>query len=957
MTEPAPASRTTAEARAQAERWLDVGEVPAGDLQGAHALALAWALRDLCAAASDSDPQRASACAAAVRHILDCHAGTVESTEIDALMHWCAGMASIPAGDLKSAIQHIDQAGRRFREIDQALHAAQAGVVRIAAMVMLGQHVEAEAYALETQGFLVRHGDVGMAGKVSLALGTLHMRRHAYAQAGQHYREAAVLCARAGQPEASVAADIGCADALASTGQFQEALRLYDRARLRASAHGLLAEEARIGDSVAVLQLARGQYREALAGLETTRRRYEQLSMPWAQAITERMLAEAYLDLNLLPEAIELFERARGRLVELDMPDDLAWTLAHRGRAQAGLGDLDAADDSFRAAADIFEAQGIEVGALKVSISRAALSLAAGRADEALSLIEQATAGFRRLDLQDALLHADALRAEVLLKLGDHDQARRVLQATAASAGELGVLMVHVRCLSGLGQLAQAEGDTAAAQALYLQAVELFEDQRRALPGDDLRSAFLADHLLPYRELLRLALQAQASDPATDAAVQVLQRLDRFRARTLSERLNQRVDAGEEGEGAEMRARLNWLYRRVSQLRDEGADPAQLVEEMRQTERALLEEARRRRLVGAGRPGSERSQDADDEEAADGTHWIEALRDGLKHGEALVEYGVIDDELFACVVTAGGVAVQRHMASWQEVVEAVRAMRFQIDTLRHGIEPMRRHLDSLTARMQVRMERLHTMIWAPLQDRLGAVQRVLVVAHGALGAVPFAALSDGALPLGESLDLAIVPSARVAVSGMSRTSRPIVRGVALGESSRLPYAAQEAQEVAAQWPQGVAHVGSQATIANLQAEAPQADLLHLACHAQFRADNPMFSALHLSDGPLTVEAAERLVLKAATVVLSACETGVAEQGRGDEMLGLVRAFLVAGAARVVASQWPVDDATTAAFMRHFYARMLDGASPARALRFAQTSMRSEQPHPFFWSAFTLYGGW
>ena len=134
-------------------------------------------------------------------------------------------------------------------------------------------------------------------------------------------------------------------------------------------------------------------------------------------------------------------------------------------------------------------------------------------------------------------------------------------------------------------------------------------------------------------------------------------------------------------------------------------------------------------------------------------------------------------------------------------------------------------------------------------------------------------------------------------------------------------------------------------------------MLHLACHADFRSDNPRFSALHLHGGALTVERAESLGLRPCTVVLSACETGVTELASGDEMVGLVRAFIVAGAARVLASLWPVEDAVTLAFMARFYGALVAGQTAAAALRSAQLATAADHPHPCFWAAFTLYGGW
>lgn len=507
---------------------------------------------------------------------------------------------------------------------------------------------------------------------------------------------------------------------------------------------------------------------------------------------------------------------------------------------------------------------------------------------------------------------------------------------------------MQVRCLTGQGLAAQALNDPSAAQVAFSAAIELFEDQRRALPGDELRSAFLTDHLRPYLELLRMALRAHAKAPSAQRATEVLMQLDRFRARSLGERLTQAANADDDASTHGLRDRLNWLYRRVRRLDDEGEPSAALAGELHRTELELLERARRARLAApAPEPGA----------GNDDAFSVETLQGLLDEDGALVEYGVLDDELFACVVTRAGVSLHRRVAVWSEVLEALRAARFQIDTLRHGAAPVRQHLASLTTRTQLRMGRLHALVWAPLQSVLARCGRVLVVPHAQLGLLPFAALHDGACFLAQRHQLAVVPSARLALRGLVRQPVRPRQALVLGESSRLPHAALEAQFVAELFPEGRAFVGEQATLATLHAQAGSADVVHLACHAQFRSDNPMFSALHLHDGPLTVELAESLNLRPGMVVLSACETGLAEHGSGDEMVGLVRAFLVAGAARVLASLWPVDDEITALFMASFYGALCRGDAPAAALRLAQTDVMREHPHPFYWAAFTLHGGW
>jgi CHAT domain-containing protein len=203
----------------------------------------------------------------------------------------------------------------------------------------------------------------------------------------------------------------------------------------------------------------------------------------------------------------------------------------------------------------------------------------------------------------------------------------------------------------------------------------------------------------------------------------------------------------------------------------------------------------------------------------------------------------------------------------------------------------------------------------------------------------------------------MAPSARIALHCPPPLAGPPQRVLALGDARHLQHAEPEARAVAALFAQGDAATGALASLQTLRSQAGHADVLHLACHAVFRQDNPMFSALQLADGPLTAEQIEGLRLRAGLVVLSACESGLAGAQRGDELVGLVRAFTIAGAARVLATLWPVDDQVTARFMGDFYRALCAGGTPAAALHQAQRAVRHDHPHPFFWAAFTLHGGW
>jgi len=137
------------------------------------------------------------------------------------------------------------------------------------------------------------------------------------------------------------------------------------------------------------------------------------------------------------------------------------------------------------------------------------------------------------------------------------------------------------------------------------------------------------------------------------------------------------------------------------------------------------------------------------------------------------------------------------------------------------------------------------------------------------------------------------------------------------------------------------------------------DVLHLATHGLFRPDNPFFSVLKLADGWVDVRTLYQLRLAARLVVLSACESGAGQVRGGDEVIGLARGFLAAGAQTLLVSLWNVHDATSAWLMDHFYRALVTpsarGESAADALRAAQCAAIRTGQHPYFWASFLVIG--
>jgi CHAT domain-containing protein len=133
-------------------------------------------------------------------------------------------------------------------------------------------------------------------------------------------------------------------------------------------------------------------------------------------------------------------------------------------------------------------------------------------------------------------------------------------------------------------------------------------------------------------------------------------------------------------------------------------------------------------------------------------------------------------------------------------------------------------------------------------------------------------------------------------------------------------------------------------------------VVHVAAHGEARLDNPAFAHLKLADGQLSMVDVFNLELHGALVTLSACETGRSAVMGGDELVGLSRGFLYAGAATLVQSLWRVEDGSTAELMGRFYAALCTGRPKGEALREAQLALlAADSAHPYSWAPFQLIG--
>lgn len=898
----------------------------------ADAHARAWALKDACYRVWHTAPARAREAADALAAL----ARQRPHAELEALADWTEGIAALTEGRLGDALVRLEAAQAGFAALGDRQHAAEAQVPQVVVLAMLGRDTDAMQRAEAALAQFVAVGDERSAGKIELNLGTMLSRQDRHAEAAEHFRRAAVRFARAGDAESSIAADGALANALTWRYRFDEALRIFERSRMRAQSRALPVLLAQMHQGIGRLELNRGRWHRALRELVEASRLLVDAGAPPPRVIeAEAALADAYLAVNLLAEAVAVYDRVIAAARAMQAPTEEAWATLQRARAHARLGRHGDALRGFDTARQLYEAAGNAPSLALIALERGRSELASGDAAAASDSAARALAALRDTGITGWQLEARLLRALADQAAGATDAAGRGFASVLADAQ--GLPQIALPCHVGLGALALQAGDLARARRELEQALRAVDRERIAMPADEFRSAIAADGELAHRHLVDVAL-------AEGGSAQLLVDMDRGQARALALSLTDASDAAPAAS-----TRLQWLRERWREAMAEGdaeRAPA-LARQVHALEQELLETHRRAQLQAAA-PVARTVPDLD----------VPALQRALDADTALVAYHVQPGRLVACVVTAD---VVRHRA-WPlaDLRERVQGLRFQLDALRFGSAAVQRHGERLLARARAHLQQLHARLWAPIAPMLGERRHVVVVPHRELHYVPFAALHDGERWLVEARAIGLAPSANAWLARQSPfpaagTGGGRVLALGVGGAS-LPHVARELEAIARGFG-GEARTlcDADATRAALWTHAPDADVLHLACHGRFRADNPAFSFLQLGDGPLPLQELRGLRLRARLVVLSACETGMSHLAPGDEVLGLVRAFALAGAGTVIATLWPVDDAASADLVERLYAELRGGAGPTDALRRAQAAAAAAGAHPYYWAAFQAYG--
>lgn len=577
-----------------------------------------------------------------------------------------------------------------------------------------------------------------------------------------------------------------------------------------------------------------------------------------------------------------------------------AWALTVIGRAEWALGNLDGAERSLREAVNF------------------------------------ARSGWQT----DVELIARASLSDIAYRRGDLARAEREAKELLAEGTRLNLFFFNTLILSHLGVRAAERGRHEEALVAYGEAMRLVEEVRSWLQEGGLRGLFLENRQGIYHGAVSSALAVGKTEEAFSFAERGRARafLDLLGSQTVTSKGKTRALVQEE---LRLRARLSEA-RALAQDVASPSDPArvrQQVETVEREYRAFLDRVRQENLEQASLMTVEPVT-------------LREVQGFLPEGMTLLEYLVTETETVLWVIDRQRVDVKRLPVGRGALVARVREFRSGIAE-QASIDQIKRQAHAL-----------YEGLFAPAREQIRG-DRLLIVPHDVLHYLPFGALrSPEGRWLVEDYVLATLPSASVLKylrgKGEGASARVLVLGNPdVGPALNLRYAEREARAVAKRYPGAVVLTRQEATETRARALSGEVGLLHFATHAELSELDPLSSALLLvpdetEDGRLEVREIFGLDLKARLVVLSACETGLGRLSKGDELVGLQRAFLYAGAAAVVTTLWKVDDRASFVLMREFYDE-LAVLGPAEALRKAQSRVMQEFPHPFAWAGFGVTG--
>jgi CHAT domain-containing protein len=853
------------------------------------------------------------------------------------------------------ALKHFEQALDIYESLGNEMEVARTLNFCLHCMIYLGRYDDALVWAARAEDIFARHGDRARLARLSGNIGNLLHRQDRFDEAMDRYRRAYAGLIESGSPRDVAVALQNMATCQISMNDFRQALDTYERTRRHCVDHELPLLVAVADYNIAYLYYLRGEYTKAIELYRSAREHCRRLGDAYREALCDLDQSEMYVELNLNEEGAHLARRAMTSFEKLGNGYEAAKALTNLAISVSHHGDSQLALNLFRKARDLFTAEGNESWMAIIDLYQALVFYQERRLTEARLLAESAFEYFSPSSLQGKAILCQLLLSRIHLDTGRPDRAKHICQNALGKLDHAETPALSYQAYFVLGLIQEELKDQEAAYQAYLAAHRHLESLRSHLRTEDTKIAFLKDKLEVYEALVRMCLARGETRENREAAfVYIEQAKSRSLADLIAFRA-QELPASHEAHRAlveqvkTLREELNW-YTRAIQLQESRAGSARdpRIEKLRRSAREC-----EYRLVQAMA-----NLRVEDREFANlqggGSIDLDAIRSVIAPDAMLVQYYRVKDTFHACLLSRDSLKIAE-LGSVTEMRRELQLLRFQLSKFRLGPDYVRTFHSQLLEAANAHLQEFYRELIAPIAKDLTA-EHLIIAPHDFLHYLPFQGLLDGDEYLGQRYSISYTPSASVyylcCTKGRRSADRSLVMGV---PDPSAPQIVEEVEAVASVLPKAEVFIGPEATLEVLQEKGAQARYLHVATHGWFRQDNPMFSSISLGNSHLSLFDLYHLNLPAELITLSGCGTGLNVVVAGDELMGLKRGLLYAGAEGLLLTLWDVNDQSTAEFMKLFYGRLQSEPNKAKAVQYATEEIRRTYAHPFYWAPFLLVG--
>jgi CHAT domain-containing protein len=850
-----------------------------------------------------------------------------------------------------AAIELHNRAASVFEQAGEHAQVARTLSSSIQPLLLLGRYDEALAAGEHARTIFAREQDRLRLARLEINIGNIQHRQDRFSEALVCYERAYRELLNQDDAEGMAAVLSNLSLCYISLNDFRQALAFHQTARQHCEQKGMPILVAYADYNIAYLYFLRGEYGRAIGMLRDASVSATKAGDAYQLALCNLDLSEIYLELNLVSEARELGQKAHEHFQQLGFGYEAAKALAFTAIATSRQGQAFEGIKLFGQARQMFVKDKNKVWPSLIDLYQALVLFNEGRLFEARGLCTAAREFFNNSLMPGKAVLADLLLARIALSMNDHLAARERCRSALQELRHLEsrILTYQAEFLSG--EVERITGNEQSAYESYQRAREALEMLRGSLRGEELKIAFFQNKLEVYENLVNICIRSRRLEEAFSY-------IEQAKSRSLMDRLIQPTQTAADSDSGQselvrsirnLREELNWYYNLIER--------EQLRPEERSTERIqkLEQEARKREndLMRALKEATrfEANQAGFDAPCAIS---LQEIRSVIPSDVVLVEYFSIQDRHIGCVLGRETLDI-RPITVRPRIKKLLQLLHFQISKFRLDPKYVATFEESMQAATVAHLKSLYEELVLPIHDLLKG-KHVVFLPHGLLHYVPFHALHDGEAYLVDRFEVSYAPSAGVYALCRSKPANSAGSSLIFGiDDAQAPSIRHEVEALSRILPDAKLFVGAEATEKVLRAHAQSSRIVHIATHGYFRQDNPLFSSIRLGNSYLSLYDLYRFNLPAELIVLSGCATGLNVVMAGDELIGLQRGLLQAGAQSVVLSLWDVHDDSTKEFMIDFYTRRQNGSSTTQALRAGMIELRRRYPHPYYWAPFTLIG--